>query len=144
MFVLRLFFFKRLILLYIPSSAPEIAAGLATSLGLAWKSGVAAEVLCMPKNSIGRYVYESKLYLETLIYLPGLPRLFCSVFLIENFCAVFFDAVSDKIKLSSDYVYKESALGISDKSEYSDDEKFRPQNRISSKTGIGYTHKKFN
>ena len=65
MFVLRLFFFKRLILLYIPSSAPEIAAGLATSLGLAWKSGVAAEVLCMPKNSIGRYVYESKLYLET-------------------------------------------------------------------------------
>ena len=49
--------------------------------------------------------------------------------LIEKLLRSFFDAVSDKIKLSSDYVYKESALGISDKSEYSDDEKI-PDRRI--------------
>lgn len=122
-------FFKRLILLYIPSSAPEIAAGPATSLGLAWKSGVAAEVLCMPKNSIGRYVYESKLYLETPDLFAWTATVILLSILIEKLLRSFFDAVSDKIKLSSDYVYKESALGISDKSEYSDDEKI-PDRRI--------------
>ena len=33
---------------------------------MAWKSGVAAEVLTVPVRSIGRMLYESKLYLETV------------------------------------------------------------------------------
>lgn len=55
----------KLVLLYLPSSLPQIASGMAVSLGLAWKSGIASEVLSIPKRSIGRHVYESKLYLET-------------------------------------------------------------------------------
>lgn len=51
--------------IYIPSAAPYVLAGLRSALGLAWKSGVAAEVLTVPKNSIGQRLYESKLYLET-------------------------------------------------------------------------------
>jgi NitT/TauT family transport system permease protein len=34
-------------------------------MGLAWKSGVAAEVLCQPKLAIGSELYYSKIYLET-------------------------------------------------------------------------------
>ena len=37
---------------------------MTTALGLAWKSGVAAEVLCIPRAAIGTRIYESKLYLE--------------------------------------------------------------------------------
>ena len=44
---------------------PDLSAGLSTALGLAWKSGVAAEVLAVPLHSIGANVYRSKLYLET-------------------------------------------------------------------------------
>ena len=33
-------------------------------MGLAWKSGVAAEVLCLPRPSIGTQIYNAKLYLE--------------------------------------------------------------------------------
>ena len=44
---------------------PYFSAGALTSLGLAWKAGVAAEVLCTPKESIGKMVYDSKVYLET-------------------------------------------------------------------------------
>ena len=40
-------------------------AGVCTAIGLAWKSGVAAEVLCLPKAAIGTQVYYSKIYLET-------------------------------------------------------------------------------
>lgn len=61
----RLGFFKTLKMVYLPSAAPQYAASLITSLGLAWKSGIAAEVLCHPKISVGNMLYESKIYLET-------------------------------------------------------------------------------
>ncbi len=56
---------RRLKILYIPHCLPYFSAGALTSLGLAWKAGIAAEVLCTPKDSIGKMVYDSKVYLET-------------------------------------------------------------------------------
>lgn len=52
-------------LVYLPSVLPYFASGCHTALGLAWKAGVAAEVLCIPKKAIGTQVYYSKYYLET-------------------------------------------------------------------------------
>jgi len=51
--------------LYIPSVMPYFKSACIASIGLSWKAGIAAEVLCTPKNSIGKYLYESKVYLET-------------------------------------------------------------------------------
>jgi len=56
---------KKLRLLYIPSVLPYFVSACNTSLGLAWKAGVAAEVLCLPRLAIGTRLYYSKLYLET-------------------------------------------------------------------------------
>ena len=56
---------KTLRLIYLPSVRPYFLAGAVTSLGLAWKAGIAAEVLCLPRNAIGGEIYYSKLYLET-------------------------------------------------------------------------------
>lgn len=56
---------KRVRLVYLPSVLPYFASGCHTALGLAWKSGVAAEVLCVPRLAIGTQVYYSKIYLET-------------------------------------------------------------------------------
>lgn len=50
---------------YLPSVSPYFFAACRTGLGLAWKAGVAAEVLTVPKQSIGQMLYESKLYWET-------------------------------------------------------------------------------
>ena len=50
---------------YVPSVMPHFLSACRTSLGLAWKSGIAAEVLTVPAVSIGKMLYESKLYLET-------------------------------------------------------------------------------
>lgn len=50
---------------YWPAVRPVFTAGICTSVGLAWKSGVAAEVLCLPKAAIGSEVYFAKIYLET-------------------------------------------------------------------------------
>ncbi len=51
--------------IYLPSVLPSLEAGCLTAMGLAWKSGIAAEVLAQPKNAIGTNVYNSKVYLET-------------------------------------------------------------------------------
>lgn len=51
-------------LIYWPSIRPYFGAALTTAMGLAWKSGVAAEVISLPKLAIGTEIYQSKLYLE--------------------------------------------------------------------------------
>ncbi len=56
---------KTLRYVYLPFVRPHFVAGVNNAIGLAWKSGVAAEVLCVPKAAIGTQVYYSKIYLET-------------------------------------------------------------------------------
>ena len=51
--------------IYLPSVLPALEAGCLTAMGLAWKSGIAAEVLSQPKLAIGTSIYNSKVYLET-------------------------------------------------------------------------------
>lgn len=59
-------FWKKLKILYVPSVLPYFVAGCTTSLGLSWKAGIAAEVLCRPSASIGNEIFLSKSYLETV------------------------------------------------------------------------------
>lgn len=54
---------KRLKFVTIPSVIPFFSAGVQSAVGLAWKAGVAAEVLCTPKTSIGSALWDSKTYL---------------------------------------------------------------------------------
>lgn len=56
---------KTLRLIYLPSIRPHFTSGLLTAFGLAWKSGVAAEVLCPPKYAIGTRIQQAKTALET-------------------------------------------------------------------------------
>jgi len=50
--------------LYIPSVIPYFTSALLSSIGLGWKAGIAAEVLCTPLKSIGKAIFESKIYFE--------------------------------------------------------------------------------
>lgn len=54
--------FRRITL---PTVLPHLRSALSSALGLGWKAGIAAEVLTVPPRSIGKMIYESKLYLET-------------------------------------------------------------------------------
>lgn len=54
----------RITSLYLPSVAPYFISSLLSSIGLAWKAGVAAEILCTPTISIGYEIFNAKTYLE--------------------------------------------------------------------------------
>ena len=56
---------KTVRLVYLPSVRPYFLSAVVTSLGLAWKSGVAAEVLCRPAWAVGTKIVQARDYLET-------------------------------------------------------------------------------
>ena len=49
----------------VPSIRPYFTAAINTATGMAWKAGIAAEVICPYKNSIGTALHDSKIYFET-------------------------------------------------------------------------------
>lgn len=63
--VFRLSPARRLLYITLPSLKPHIISASKTGIGLAFKSGVAAEVITIAVGSIGERLYESKLFLET-------------------------------------------------------------------------------
>ena len=58
-------FLKKVRYLFIPAVHPYLVSSCRTALGMSWKSGVAAEVIGIPKASIGEQLYYTKLYLDT-------------------------------------------------------------------------------
>jgi NitT/TauT family transport system permease protein len=50
---------------YLPSVTPYFTAACATAMGMAWKGGIAAEVLSSIPLSIGGRIYEAKIYIDT-------------------------------------------------------------------------------
>ena len=51
--------------IYFPSTKPYLISACINGLGFAWKSGVAAEVICRPEYSIGHQLANANSYLET-------------------------------------------------------------------------------
>lgn len=49
----------------LPFILPSFLATTLTSLGFAWKSGIAAEVICRPKLSLGNILQAAKIYIST-------------------------------------------------------------------------------
>jgi len=56
---------RRLPAIDIPAVLPFFVAGCKIGVGLAWKSGIAAEVIGLPQGSIGEQLYQAKIFLST-------------------------------------------------------------------------------
>lgn len=83
--VYRITRLKRIRYIYLPSLSPYIQSAISTSLGLAWKSGIAAEVIGLPDGSIGERVYEAKIYLSTPDLFAWTVVIIILAFLFERF-----------------------------------------------------------
>lgn len=56
---------RRIRAIDVPAVLPFFSAACRTGVGLAWKSGVAAEVIGVARGSIGEQLYEAKLFLDS-------------------------------------------------------------------------------
>lgn len=58
-------FSRRILHVYIPNIIPYTLSASSIAMGMAWKAGVAAEIIGLAKNSIGNELYKAKIYLLT-------------------------------------------------------------------------------
>ncbi len=82
--VFRVPFSRRLRVFYLPWAARYLRLALKQSIGLAWKAGVAAEVISYSPMSIGRKIQESKVFLETGELLAWTLLLLLLSFILER------------------------------------------------------------
>ncbi len=82
--------------IYIPSVMPYFLSSLLTSLGLGWKAGVAAEVLCTPDGTVGKFLF---LYKRDILTAELFACTFCIVmicFFLEKLLAALVRALAGK------------------------------------------------
>ena len=92
--VFRISAWKKWRFIYIPALLPYLFACFRISLGMAWKSGVAAELIGQPANTIGNSLYQAKIFLDT-------PALFAWTFTIIVISLLFEKAVLLALRLAS-------------------------------------------
>lgn len=63
--VFRLSPFRKLLYVQLPSVKPYLLSACSAAMGLAWKAGIAAEVIGIPTGSIGEKLYMAKVYFDT-------------------------------------------------------------------------------
>ena len=63
--VFRVPFGRRVRNLYLPQVLPYFRSACSLALGLCWKAGVAAEVIGLPRGTLGERLYDAKVYWET-------------------------------------------------------------------------------
>ena len=87
--VFKIPYMKRIFSIYVPSIIPYFLSASSLAIGMAWKSGVAAEVIGLAKNTIGNELYKSKLYFMT-------PELFAwtiVIVILSIICELFIKAI---------------------------------------------------
>ena len=92
--IFRISFSKRISHIYIPNVLPYILSASSLATGMAWKSGIAAEIIGLAKDSIGNELYQTKIYLM-------IPELFAWTVVIIILSLLFETIVKSLIKLTN-------------------------------------------
>ena len=73
---------NRLRYIYLPEIKPYFTSALAVAVGMAFKAGIAAEIIGTPDYSMGERIYMSKIYLDT----SGVLSWMVTVILVSYIC----------------------------------------------------------
>lgn len=80
--VYRMSFKNRFFYIYLPEIKAYFMSALAVSVGMAFKAGIAAEIIGTPDYSMGERIYMSKIYLDT----AGVLTWMITVILVAYLC----------------------------------------------------------
>ena len=88
---------KKIFKIYVPSVMPYFIAACRSAFGMAWKAGIAAEVLAVPKLAIGTEIYFSKLWFETPTLFAWTVVIIVLSFVIEKLLILAIGAIAKKL-----------------------------------------------
>ncbi|MCV2393844.1 ABC transporter permease subunit [Actinotalea sp. M2MS4P-6] len=75
---------RRMLAVDVPAVLPYFVAACRTGVGLAWKSGIAAEVIGLPSGTIGERLYQAKIFLATADVLAWTVVVVLVAYLVEQ------------------------------------------------------------
>ena len=76
--------FRTFRLIYLPAILPQWTAAAAMAMGLAWKSGIAAEVIAQPSPAMGTSLYRARLFLNTEELFAWTALIILASFILER------------------------------------------------------------
>jgi len=91
--LLHVSLYRRVRYIYLPEIYPEMKSGLELSIGMAFKSGIAAEIIGQPADTIGNALYRSKIFLETDGVLAYTLTAVCVAWVAEKLIVLAWDGV---------------------------------------------------
>lgn len=94
--VYKFSFWKKLKYIYLPSAVPSFASACETAICLGWKAGVAAEVICMSRGTIGKALKDSQVYMETAELFAWTAVIIVISLILEKLLAKLFDIIFKK------------------------------------------------
>lgn len=86
---------KRLRLLVFPALRSYLAPAIITSVGLAFKSQIAAEIIAYTNNSIGQYIYDANYGLNTEVVFAWAAVIVAFSISLESICRFLFGRVKN-------------------------------------------------
>ena len=86
---------KKIRFLIFPTLLSYLAPAIITSVGLAFKSQIAAEIIAYTKNSIGQYIYDANYSLDTSLVFAWAAVIVCFSIGLEAITKYLFGRVKD-------------------------------------------------
>ena len=100
--VLRVPPLRRLSAIYLPQVWPYFRAACASGMGMAWKAGVAAEIIAIPAGSMGEALYGAKIYFDTADLFAWTLAVVCLSVLFEKALSWLLAGVGGAFGISAD------------------------------------------
>lgn len=89
---------RRFVGVYLSQLLPFFRSASRLAIGLCWKSGVAAEVIGIPKGSVGEQLYDAKVYLETADLFAWTITVILLSWLCEKAFMLFVDLIRKRVE----------------------------------------------
>lgn len=112
MYVFNVGFFRKIKYIYVPEVLPALIAASKVALGFSFKSGITAEIIGLPLNSIGFELYQAKLYLMTEEMFAWTIVIILLSILIEGICICLLNKFSKKNLKINRFRYREKKHNI--------------------------------
>ena len=94
--VFRVPLVRRLRGIYLPQVLPYFRSAASLGLGLCWKAGIAAEVIGLPRGSMGERLYTAKIYFQTADLFAWTAAIVAVSILFERLFLKLADAIAGK------------------------------------------------
>lgn len=90
--------FRKIVFIYFYQLLPFLISACNASIGMSWKSGIAAEVIGLPVGSVGERLYQSKIYFDTKLLFAWTIIIVLVSFIFEKIFIYIINLIANRVE----------------------------------------------